>query len=408
MDVTKIYVCPQNWNTLSPCGKTLFFNELKQNKEITELSIDFSCFTCDELKQFTESLNVEVRLSSVCFIGGMHLLSSSSPFQRNLEHLRVLDVSRNVLFLDGVTQLFSDHNLNSLESLNLSHTALSCESFVFVCEKLKSFKSLRELHLDNLNLGSFDIDLLCSLLACNGTITTLSLGYTSLDDSRGSKIIASLSKSKTLNVLRLYSNDIEGDPVILISKWLENEMCSLHELDLSRNKITCMALKSLFGSIKMNCSLHTLLMDWTITNECFNDVLPCFREAVKFNVTLWNVSVFPLDLDQNIRLELEVNRGFRCRGGYLDRKARNRINSLRIRWNWRNHHTFPTPFKKKVWKSADFPLFCLLYHKRSPSIGNGLISLFFFLCYSIIHWKSANFPLFVCYIINDHLSLEIG
>lgn len=253
-----------------------------------------------------ECLLEELRLSQCCIEaqGCRHL---ALALEKNPEHLKVLDLSVNIIRDKGAGEIFEKFNISKLRTLDIYHCGLTSLSCVGIGKALKYESStLVEMNLSHNQLGDAGLTILsegmhawCSLQKLNvsrcgitsgscpyfakvlssvsqlysdGTIKTdwqavelieLNLSLNSLGDQGADHISSGLecnpySHLKTLNLSQC---GLTHKCCIELSKALASEKSVVSELDLSDNNIGDQGLKRLCVGLRSpQSTVQTLLL----------------------------------------------------------------------------------------------------------------------------------------------------
>ncbi|KAI3352217.1 hypothetical protein L3Q82_005569 [Scortum barcoo] len=224
-----------------------------------------------------------------CGITGKSLASALSL---NLSHLKNLDLSRNSLRGQAVTQLcgFLRRPDCQLERLWLSKTNLQEECAAALASSLAANPSqLRELGLEENNLGDAGVTAIaCLLKNPNCKVESLRLADCQFTGSGCSALASSLKSNPAhLRVLDLARNDLQGAGVENLSEFLAEPLCQLETLNLKWCTLTVACCRLLTFALSSSSSLKeldlrhnnlmdkgvNLLSDWLRKPQCRLEIL---------------------------------------------------------------------------------------------------------------------------------------
>ncbi|XP_039682183.1 NACHT, LRR and PYD domains-containing protein 12-like [Perca fluviatilis] len=262
---------------LQGCGVTWLACEylspaLRQSEKLQELDLSMNEIGDDGLRHLASGLRspkcqLETLKLSQCNIEQKGCSCLASALQKNTGHLKVLDLSINMVGDEGAIELFQKCDISQLTKLEMYHcglTALSCRS---IGEALKiETSTLVELNLSNNDLKDEGFALICEGMYAWCSLEKLNVsrcGITGTGCYKLAKVLCCVSQlygvpmAKTelhaveLKELDLSMNCLGDEGIKAISAGLKNPYLNLKTLNLSHCSLTddcCAELASGFAS----------------------------------------------------------------------------------------------------------------------------------------------------------------
>ena len=190
------------------------------------------------IEAFMEGINHNqsiTRLSIDADLGDVNF-QSLSPFFRNNNNLAEVEFSNFELGLEcaqSIALTLGTRRCQSLKVLRIEGCNLSDGGFAVIATALRAYPQLRELHLENNNIGLMRCIALGETLRgwCTSNLKTLDLDNNAIDDQGLQALAAGLTNS-TLEELFLSGNLITGVGLRSFSTYFQSVSCCLKTLNL--------------------------------------------------------------------------------------------------------------------------------------------------------------------------------
>ncbi|XP_041668175.1 protein phosphatase 1 regulatory subunit 37 [Cheilinus undulatus] len=239
--------------------KSLHFDFI--NLQAAQLEENGAASLLDMILYYESTAHLDIsdcsRMGTSCWRALAHLIKQSVRLSR-------LDVS-NVPLVDYPVQCVSRALLTSrLTALHLHNAQLSGVPLYALISSLKTNKALKELHLSNNQLNSYQDALqLGDLLRYNGTLQTLQLSNNHIADAGLEELCDGLRhQTAGLQVLLLRNNNITADGMLHLAKALP-VLKVLQVLDLGENVLGNEGIQEIREPLMKNTSVLQLGLSQT-------------------------------------------------------------------------------------------------------------------------------------------------
>ncbi|KAM7418409.1 hypothetical protein PAMA_015840 [Pampus argenteus] len=235
---------------------------LRKSPKLRELDLSGNEIGDNGLKHLANGLRgdecqLEALKLSQCNIEqkGCHYLASA--LEKNSGHLKVLDLSINMIGDNGANEMFKKFDISKLTKLEMYHCGLTWLSCGSIGETLKlEHSSLVELNLSSNDLEDSGFELICEGMYIWSRLEKLNISRCGITD------VSSFYLAKVLcSVSQLYNG---------LTQQTEWQAVELKDIDLSMNRITDKGVKDIAAGLKNPYShLKTLnLSRCSLTDEC--------------------------------------------------------------------------------------------------------------------------------------------
>lgn len=277
---------------LQGCGVTFrscedLANGLLLTETLEELDLSRNEIGDKGLFQLSEGLKgarLRMLKLSQCNIEKQGCWDLAAALQKNSGHLRVLDLSSNMIGDNGANELFTKFNISRLTKLEMYHCGLTALSCGLIGEALKSERStLVELNLSNNKLKDAGFRAICEGMYAWSRLEKLNVSRCGITEKGCvfiAKVLCTVSQlyncwlkekdwyAVELRELDISMNLLRDKGVKEISIGLKNPYSHLKTLNLSHCGLTddcCSELASGFASVK------SVLTDLDLSSNDFHD-----------------------------------------------------------------------------------------------------------------------------------------
>ena len=154
-------------------------------------------------------------------------------------------------------------NLKSTYSLNFRQYYFSNECLEYICLGLSDCRFITELSLEENKLNDKSMVILSKALKSEHcSIKTLGLNYNSIGDKGAQTLALSLLNNKKVKTLGLYHNELSDLGATSIGQLFKKNN-TLEIINLSKNNLRFNGLKSLFEGLKENRSLKSIGLEYS-------------------------------------------------------------------------------------------------------------------------------------------------
>ena len=211
------------------------------------------------------------------------LTTNTSLVELNLTYCRLTITEENGQALSHMLK-----TNKTLNKLTLSNNSINGRGVRYLSEGISSSSAISKLYLSHnpIQDGEDGLSHLCQALTTNTSLVELNLSYCilTITEENGQALSHMLKTNKTLNILTLSNNSINGRGVRYLSEGISSSS-AISKLDLSRNPIQYCedGLSHLCQALTTNTSLVELnLYDCSLHKACG----PALRHMLETNKTL--------------------------------------------------------------------------------------------------------------------------
>eukprot|EP00984_Skeletonema_dohrnii_P011987 scaffold4822_cov93-Skeletonema_dohrnii-CCMP3373.AAC.5 len=234
-----------------------------KSKYLEQLRID-SWGEGENIEALIEGINRNQSISSLYIGTNLRGVSfrNLTPFFRNSNSLTRLELNNFEVGLEcaqSIAFVLDESRCQSLKQIAIEDSNLSGEGFAVIATALRSYPQLRDLYLENNNIGLMGCTALGETLRGweTSNLMTLDLDNNGIDD-QGLQALAAGMADSALTSLRLSGNLITGVGLRSLSTYFQSESCCLKTLNVYRITFGDEGAVALADALMGNKSLTSL------------------------------------------------------------------------------------------------------------------------------------------------------
>ena len=295
---------------------------LETNKPFQKFVLSHNTISTEAIKIIMKTIGTNITFLKVLDISSNNLFDDGVKYLNPnvFLDLEVLNISGNCIFEQGAKVIVSVvKNTPTLLSLFCCNNQLSNNGATTIVDSLRFNKRLQTLCLSLNGITSDGITNITRIIQVNTTLKRLDISHNNISDDGAMAIGVYLKLNRTLEELNLSDNNITDDGIEKLAEAIKSNG-ALVKLNISHNSMSHNGTEAISECLKVNNTMAELDLSW---NNITSSGAVNIAKAIQINTTLQK-----LDISCN-NISVDVAKVF---GSCLEHN--NTLEELVISWNY--------------------------------------------------------------------------